>query len=171
MNTRIVRICSAGVSVFHDWMSFDSGTFSGSQKLFTRRFQTSRSLSSWMRFQLIALTWSTSLSLPPEWAGGSFFAEFTGSVRVMSLPRVSFWCLGVGRSSRPHLVVLHPLRNGAVGVPCSLFGGDELPPRPCVPIHHTRVASSRPDLLGRRVLGASVLRSRSRRTDRCVHCG
>lgn len=37
-------------------MSFDSGTFSGSQKLLVRRFQTSRSLSSSMRFQLIALT-------------------------------------------------------------------------------------------------------------------
>ena len=48
VNTRIVSVCSSGVSVFHDWMSFDSGTFSGSQKLLTRRFQTSTSLSSWM---------------------------------------------------------------------------------------------------------------------------
>src|SRR6478736_6183906 len=47
-------VIASGVSVLHDWMSFDSGTFSGSQKLFTRRFHTSRSLSSWMRFQLIA---------------------------------------------------------------------------------------------------------------------
>src|SRR6478752_3682872 len=62
VNTRIVRVCSSGVSVFHDWMSFDSGTFSGSQKLFTRRFHTSRSLSSWMRFQLMAWTWSRSWS-------------------------------------------------------------------------------------------------------------
>ena len=69
VNTRIVSVCSSGVSVFHDWMSFDSGTFSGSQKLFTRRFQTSRSLSSWILFQLIALTWLTSFSLPPECAG------------------------------------------------------------------------------------------------------
>jgi hypothetical protein len=52
----MVRVCSSGVSVFHDWMSLDSGTFSGSQKLFTRRFHTSRSLSSWMRFQLMAWT-------------------------------------------------------------------------------------------------------------------
>jgi hypothetical protein len=44
VNTRIVVVCSSGVSVAHDWMSLDSGTFSGSQKLFTRRF--SRSLSS-----------------------------------------------------------------------------------------------------------------------------
>ena len=70
VNTRMVSRCSSGV-VFHDWMSFDSGTFSGSQKLSTRRFQTSRSLSSWMRFQLIALTWSTSLILP-WWAGRSW---------------------------------------------------------------------------------------------------
>src|SRR5690554_2914838 len=63
VNTRMVIVCSSGVSVFHDWISFDSGTFSGSQKLFTRRFQTSRSFSSWMRFQLIACTWSTSVSL------------------------------------------------------------------------------------------------------------
>ncbi len=46
VNTRIVVVCSSGVSVAHDWMSLDSGTFSGNQKLFTRRFHTSRSLSS-----------------------------------------------------------------------------------------------------------------------------
>ncbi len=62
VNTRIVSSCSSGVSVFHDWMSLDSGIFSGSQKLLTSRFQTSTSLSSWMRFQLIAWTWSMSLS-------------------------------------------------------------------------------------------------------------
>jgi hypothetical protein len=56
VNTRIVSVCSSGVSVFHDCTSFDSGTFSGSQKLLTRRFHTSTSFSSWMRFQLIALT-------------------------------------------------------------------------------------------------------------------
>ena len=75
MKTRMVSFCSSGVSVFHDWMSFDSGTFSGSQKLFTRRFQTSRSLSSWILFQLIAWTWSTSLSL----SGVMFFSSSIGS--------------------------------------------------------------------------------------------
>ncbi len=29
VNTRIVSSCSCAVSVFHDWMSFDTGTFSG----------------------------------------------------------------------------------------------------------------------------------------------
>src|SRR5690349_20278732 len=85
VNTRIVSCCSSAVSVFHDCTSFDSGTFSGSQKLLTRRFQTSTSLSSWILFQLIALTWSTSFSFPPVCAG-SLLAEFTGSVRVMSVP-------------------------------------------------------------------------------------
>ncbi len=47
----MVSCCSSGVSVFHDCTSFDSGTFSGSQKLLTSRFQTSTSLSSWMRFR------------------------------------------------------------------------------------------------------------------------
>ena len=56
----MVSSCSSGVSVFHDWMSLDSGTFSGSQKLFTRRFHTSRSFSSSMRFQLMACTWLSS---------------------------------------------------------------------------------------------------------------
>lgn len=40
--------------LFRDWMSLDSDTYSGSQKLLTRRDQTSTSLSSWMRSQLIA---------------------------------------------------------------------------------------------------------------------
>src|SRR5690606_27394272 len=62
VNTRIVSSCSSAVSVFHDCTSLDSGTFSGSQKLPVRRFQTSRSLSSSMRFQLIASTWLTSCS-------------------------------------------------------------------------------------------------------------
>src|SRR6476661_1058222 len=74
VNTRMVSCCSTGVSVFHDWTSLDSGTFSGSQKLFTRRFQTSTSLSSWMRFQLMASTWLSSLtfsvmSSPMRWVG------------------------------------------------------------------------------------------------------
>ena len=56
VNTRIVRVCSSGVSVFHDCTSLERGTFSGNQKLFTRRFQTSTSFSSWIRFQLIAWT-------------------------------------------------------------------------------------------------------------------
>src|SRR5690606_16312546 len=43
-------------SVAQEGMSFDSGTFSGSQKLLVSRFHTSRSLSSSMRFQLMART-------------------------------------------------------------------------------------------------------------------
>ncbi len=75
VKTRMVSCCSSGVSVFHDCTSFDSGTFSGSQKLLTSRFQTSTSLSSWMRFQLMALTALISgMDLPVAW---------TGSVRVM----------------------------------------------------------------------------------------
>src|SRR5690606_14257434 len=56
VNTRMVSCCSSGVSVAQDGMSLESGTFSGSQKLLVRRFQTSRSLSSSMRFQLMART-------------------------------------------------------------------------------------------------------------------
>ncbi len=64
MNTRLVISFSASVRVAQDWMSLETGTFSGSQKLPTRRSQTSRSFSSWSRFQLIADTRSTSFSLP-----------------------------------------------------------------------------------------------------------
>ena len=62
VKTRIVSVFSCSVSVAHDWMSLDTGTFSGSQKLPTRRSQTSASLSSSSRFQLIAETRLTSLS-------------------------------------------------------------------------------------------------------------
>ena len=44
--TRIVSSRSGSVSVAQLCTSFDSGTFSGSQKFAVRRFQTSRSLSS-----------------------------------------------------------------------------------------------------------------------------
>src|SRR6478735_6963248 len=80
VNTRIVRVCSSWVSVFHDWMSFDSGTFSGSQKLFTRRFHTSTSLSSWILFQLIASTCETSLSLSGVMGFSSFETDASGRV-------------------------------------------------------------------------------------------
>src|SRR6476659_5961353 len=78
VKTRMVSCCSSGVSVAHDCTSLDSGTFSGSQKLLTRRFQTSTSLSSWMRFQLMASTWLSSLtfsimSSPNKW--GWFFVK------------------------------------------------------------------------------------------------
>src|ERR1700712_5299553 len=91
VNTRIVSCCSAGVSVFHDWTSFDSGIFSGSQKLLTRRFQTSASLSSWMRFQLIAWTaWMSGMLLPVAWTG-----SVTVIVRILnsrvSGPKKSGW--------------------------------------------------------------------------------
>src|SRR5450830_921970 len=62
VKTRVVSCCSCGVSVPHDWMSLDSGIFSGIQKLPTRRSQTSASLSSSRRFQLMAWTLLTSLS-------------------------------------------------------------------------------------------------------------
>src|SRR3954469_2097264 len=62
VKTRMVSVFSCSVSVAHDCTSLDTGTFSGSQKLPTRRSQTSASLSSSRRFQLIAETRLTSLS-------------------------------------------------------------------------------------------------------------
>ncbi len=60
VNTRVVIHFSSSFSVAHDWMSLDSGTFSGSQKLLVSRFQTSTSFSSSIRFQLMACTRLTS---------------------------------------------------------------------------------------------------------------
>lgn len=54
--TRVVMVCSSAVSVRHEERSLLSGTFSGSQKLLVRRSQTSASMSSVTRFQLIAGT-------------------------------------------------------------------------------------------------------------------
>ena len=54
VNTRMVSVCSSSRSVPQLCTSFESGTFSGSQKLAVRRFHTSRSLSSCNRFQLMA---------------------------------------------------------------------------------------------------------------------
>src|SRR6187431_2585211 len=62
VKTRMVSVFSCSVSVAHDCTSLETGTFSGSQKLPTRRSQTSASLSSSSRFQLIAETRLTSLS-------------------------------------------------------------------------------------------------------------
>src|SRR5215217_7930360 len=56
VKTRMVSFCSSALRVAQDGMSLLSGTFSGSQKLDVRRFQTSRSFSSWTRFQLMART-------------------------------------------------------------------------------------------------------------------
>jgi hypothetical protein len=70
VKTRFVISCSAGESVFHDWMSLDSGIFSGSQKLPVRRSQTSRSFSSSILFQLIASNtgvWRTLVLLLACW--------------------------------------------------------------------------------------------------------
>src|SRR5271166_3574630 len=63
VNTRMVSCFSLSVSVPHDGMSLDTGTFSGSQKLPVSRSQTSASFSSCRRFQLIAETRSTSFRL------------------------------------------------------------------------------------------------------------
>src|SRR5690606_8964613 len=71
VKTRMVSCCSCGVSVAQDCTSLDSGTFSGSQKLPVSRFHTSRSFSSWMRFQLIA--WTAVSSLTPSVMVGLFF--------------------------------------------------------------------------------------------------
>src|SRR5947209_18676927 len=60
VNTRIVSCFSPAVSVAHDGRSLDTGTFSGNQKLPVSRSQTSASLSSCRRFQLIAETRSIS---------------------------------------------------------------------------------------------------------------
>ena len=62
VKTRVVIVFSASLSVAQLWMSLLTGTFSGSQKLPVSRSQTSRSLSSSRRFQLIAVTRSMSLS-------------------------------------------------------------------------------------------------------------
>lgn len=64
VKTRIVSCFSLGVSVPQDGMSLDTGTFSGSQKLPVNRSQTSASLSSCRRFQLIAETRSISFAFP-----------------------------------------------------------------------------------------------------------
>src|SRR6201999_720429 len=54
VNTRIVSCFSLAVSVPQDGMSLETGTFSGNQKFPVSRSQTSASLSSCRRFQLIA---------------------------------------------------------------------------------------------------------------------
>ena len=70
VKTRIVSVFSSSVSVAQDWMSLLSGTFSGSQKLPVRRSQTSSSIGSTTRFQLMASTcdasvrFSNAFSLP-----------------------------------------------------------------------------------------------------------
>ena len=74
-------------------MSLDSGTFSGSQKLLTSRSQTSASFSSWMRFQLIASTWLSSLSFSvmcPLTSGSLFEVKRTtgGAVRPAVVPSI-----------------------------------------------------------------------------------
>src|SRR6201991_2554309 len=58
----MVNCFSWAVSVFHDGMSLDTGTFSGNQKLPVNRSHTSASFSSCRRFQLIAETRSTSFT-------------------------------------------------------------------------------------------------------------
>src|SRR3954452_7752942 len=63
VKTRIVNCFSWAVSVFHDGMSLDTGTFSGNQKLPVSRSHTSASFSSCKRFQLIAETRSISFTL------------------------------------------------------------------------------------------------------------
>src|SRR5690242_14893118 len=60
VNTRMVNCFSCAVSVFHDGMSLDTGTFSGNQKLPVSRSHTSASFSSCRRFQLMAETRSIS---------------------------------------------------------------------------------------------------------------
>src|SRR6516165_8058007 len=62
VNTRMVSCFSWSVSVPHDGMSLDTGTFSGSQKFPVSRSQTSASLSSCRRFQLMAETRSISFN-------------------------------------------------------------------------------------------------------------
>src|ERR1700754_211106 len=59
----MVNCFSWAVSVFHDGMSLDTGTFSGNQKFPVNRSHTSASFSSCRRFQLIAETRSTSFIL------------------------------------------------------------------------------------------------------------
>jgi len=56
VNTRVVMSFSGSFRVDQDWMSFESGIFSGSQKFPVRRSQTSSSFGSCIRFQLMAWT-------------------------------------------------------------------------------------------------------------------
>src|SRR4051812_2851175 len=64
VKTRMVSCFSLAVNVPHDGMSFDTGTFSGNQKFPVNRSQTSASLSSCNRFQLIAETRSITFAFP-----------------------------------------------------------------------------------------------------------
>ena len=74
VNTRMVSCFSESVRVFHDGMSLDTGTFSGSQKLPVSRSQTSASFSSVTRFQLIAdarsISFTPSLTAEPHFSCG-----------------------------------------------------------------------------------------------------
>src|ERR1700755_159046 len=67
VNTRMVSCFSLAVSVPHEGMSLDTGTFSGNQKLPVSRSQTSASFSSCKRFQLIAETRSISFIPSDTW--------------------------------------------------------------------------------------------------------
>src|SRR5690606_31006473 len=73
VKTRIVSCFSSAVRVFHDGMSLDTGTFSGSQKLPVSRSQTSASFSSGTRFQLMADTRSITLVVRGSGDTGSTF--------------------------------------------------------------------------------------------------
>src|SRR6478735_4000782 len=76
VKTRMVSVFSCSVSVAHDCTSLETGTFSGSQKLPTRRSQTSASLSSSSLFQLIAdtrlISFSFSLIVIPSGGSGQW---------------------------------------------------------------------------------------------------
>ena len=99
VNTRIVSCFSCSVSVFHDGMSLDTGTFSGSQKLPVRRSQTSASLSSWRRFQLMAET--RSISLMPSLTRTPFHLAFCATPRNRRRrPQHYNWCATSPRSTR-----------------------------------------------------------------------
>ena len=79
VKTRVVIHFSSSVRVAQDWMSLDSGTFSGSQKLFVRRFHTSTSFSSSIRFQLMACTRLTSGSFSETVIGLPSNADAVGA--------------------------------------------------------------------------------------------
>src|SRR3954470_1613310 len=84
VNTRMVICFSWAVSVFHDGMSLDTGTFSGNQKLPVNRSHTSASFSSCRRFQLIAET--RSISFIPSDTRTPFHAEVVCRSASPTLP-------------------------------------------------------------------------------------
>ena len=102
VKTRMVVSFSFSVSVFQLGMSLETGTFSGSQKLPVSRSQTSRSLSSGMVFQLMALT--------------GLFGSFGAVPVAMGIPH----SVGVFRLKLSMQYVMQEMPSSAIQPNCSL---------------------------------------------------